>query len=71
MALPNDVCKIAYDGNFDKFRNLINENRDLLTERDEVSHTVFCGFNILKNILKVNRFATNPLATKSGFTTSQ
>ena len=42
----NDICKIAYDGNFDKFRNLINENRDLLTERDEASHIVFYGFNI-------------------------
>ena len=71
MVMPNDVCKIAYDGNFDKFRNLINENRDLLTERDEVSHTAFYGFNIKKNILKVNHFATNPLAAKSGFTTSQ
>ena len=38
--MENDVCKIAYDGNFDEFRNLINENRDLLIQRDEVYHRV-------------------------------
>ena len=32
-----DVCKIACDGKFDEFRNLVIENDDLLTQIDEVS----------------------------------
>lgn len=42
MALtdPNDVCKIAYDGNLPMLQMKIRENRDLATKTDEV----FCSF---------------------------
>ena len=41
-----DVCKIAYDGKFEEFRNLVNDNRDLLTQIDEVSSVVHDVYKI-------------------------
>ena len=42
MALtdPNDICKIAYDGNLPMLQIKCRENRDLATKTDEV----FCSF---------------------------